>query len=112
MPDAVVDDGLLDIAALDTRGGIAGWAQLFGEVVMQGFGVSNDLPNKIGRIDHTQCESITVRVREGEQTQVDGDIIGRARAIRSWVDPGALTVRVPRRIRLDDRVRPLGGPTE
>ena len=107
MPDAVVDDGLLDIAALDTRGGIAGWAQLFGEVVMQGFGVSNDLPNKIGRIDHTQCQSITVRVREGEQAQVDGDIIGRARAIRSWVDPGALTVRVPRRIRLD-RARSLG----
>src|SRR5699024_11624914 len=39
LPDALVDDGILDIAAIDTRGGVAGWAQLFGEVVMQGLGV-------------------------------------------------------------------------
>lgn len=101
IPDAVVDDGILDIAAIDTRGGIAGWAQLFGEVVMQGLGMRPvELPTKIGRIDHTQCRSVTVRVRGGEQAQVDGDIIGRASAIRAWVEPGALLVRSPRRISL------------
>ncbi len=100
MPDAELDDGILDVAAIDTRGGIAGWAQLFGEVVMQGFGVSNDLPNKIGRIDHTQCTKIRVTINDGEQVQVDGDILGRARSVESWVDEGALVVRVPRRIRL------------
>lgn len=100
MPDAELDDGILDVAAIDTRGGIAGWAQLFGEVVMQGFGVSNDLPNKIGRIDHTQCKTIRVTISDGEQVQVDGDIIGRAKSVESWVDHGALVVRVPRRISL------------
>lgn len=100
MPDAELDDGILDVAAIDTRGGIAGWAQLFGEVVMQGFGVSNDLPNKIGRIDHTQCQKIRVTISDGEQVQVDGDILGRAKSVESWVDAGALVVRVPRRIRL------------
>ena len=107
MPDAELDDGILDVAAIDTRGGIAGWAQLFGEVVMQGFGVSNDLPNKIGRIDHTQCQRIRVSVKGGEQVQVDGDIIGRATAVESWIDAGALVVRVPRRIRLA-RTRLIG----
>lgn len=100
MPDAELDDGILDVAAIDTRGGIAGWAQLFGEVVMQGFGVSNNLPNKIGRIDHTQCKVIKVSISDGEQVQVDGDIIGRAKSVESWVDHGALIVRVPRRINL------------
>ena len=32
LPDAVLDDGWLDVAAIDTRGGVAGWAQLLGEV--------------------------------------------------------------------------------
>ncbi|NKX92611.1 diacylglycerol kinase [Sanguibacter hominis ATCC BAA-789] len=101
IPDAVVDDGILDIAAIDTRGGIAGWAQLFGEVVLQGLGVKTvELPNRIGRIDHTQCRSVTARIRGGEQAQVDGDIIGRASAIKAWVEPGALVVRNPRRITL------------
>ena len=99
IPDALVDDGILDIAAIDTRGGIAGWAQLFGEVVLQGLGVKTvELPNRIGRIDHTQCRSVIARILGGEQAQVDGDIIGRASAIKAWVEPGALVVRSPRRI--------------
>ena len=95
IPDAVIDDGIHDIAAIDTRGGIMGWAQLFGEVVMQGFGMKNDLPNKIGRIDHTRAKTVQLHVSEGEQVQVDGDVLGRAIDVSTWVDPGALIVRAP-----------------
>lgn len=95
IPDAVIDDGIHDIAAIDTRGGIMGWAQLFSEVVMQGFGVTNDLPNKIGRIDHTRAKTVQLHVSEGEQVQVDGDVLGRAIDVSTWVDPGALIVRAP-----------------
>lgn len=95
IPDAVIDDGIHDVAAIDTRGGIMGWAQLFGEVVMQGFGMSNDLPNKIGRIDHTRAKKVHLHVSEGEQVQVDGDVLGRAIDVSTWVDPGALIVRAP-----------------
>lgn len=93
LPDAVIDDGILDIAAIDTRGGVVGWAQLFGEVVMQGLGVRNDLPAKIGRIDHARARRVRVRVEGGEQAQVDGDVLGLAVEIESRVDPGALVVR-------------------
>lgn len=93
LPDAVIDDGVLDLAAIDTRGGIVGWAQLFGEVVMQGIGLRNDLPAKIGRIDHTRARRVRVRVEGGEQAQVDGDPLGRAVELESRVDPGALVVR-------------------
>ncbi|WP_265521660.1 diacylglycerol/lipid kinase family protein [Oerskovia flava] len=94
LPDAVIDDGVHDIAAIDTRGGIVGWAQLFGEVVMQGFGLRNDLPAKIGRIDHARAKRVHVRVEGGEQAQVDGDVLGKAVELVSRVDPGALVVRV------------------
>ncbi|MFI2104141.1 diacylglycerol/lipid kinase family protein [Isoptericola sp. NPDC019693] len=93
LPDAVIDDGELDVAAVDTRGGLAGWAQLLGEVVAQGMGVRNDLPGKIGRIDHTRARRATIRVDEGEQAQVDGDPLGNAVELETWVEPGALVVR-------------------
>ena len=94
LPDAVLDDGWLDIAAIDTRGGIAGWAQLFGEVMLQGAGVRNDLPAKIGRIDHTRAQEVRVVVQGGEHVQVDGDIVGRVTELSARVDHAALVVRV------------------
>lgn len=93
LPDAVIDDGVLDVAAVDTRGGLAGWAQLLGEVVMQGFGVRSELPAKIGRIDHAKARRVRVRVEGGEQAQVDGDVLGQAVELEARVDPGALVVR-------------------
>ncbi|MCA5894524.1 diacylglycerol kinase [Isoptericola sp. NEAU-Y5] len=93
LPDAIIDDGELDVAAIDTRGGLAGWAQLLGEVVAQGLGVRNDLPGKIGRIDHIRARHVVIRVPEGEQAQVDGDPLGRAVELVTWVEPGALVVR-------------------
>lgn len=96
IPDAVIDDGRLDVAALDARGGLAGWAQLFGEVVMQGLGIRNSSPKKIGRIDHVTATRIAVRVLDGtEPVQVDGDTLGAASKIEAWIEPQALRVRAP-----------------
>jgi diacylglycerol kinase (ATP) len=95
LPDALLDDGWLDVAAIDTRGGIAGWAQLFGEVMLQGAGMRNDLPGKIGRIDHTRAQEVRVVVQGGEHVQVDGDIVGKVTELSARVDPAALVVRVP-----------------
>ncbi|WP_425955754.1 diacylglycerol/lipid kinase family protein [Xylanimonas sp. McL0601] len=93
LPNAVIDDGVLDLAAIDTRGGLAGWAQLLGEVVMQGAGLHNDLPGKIGRIEHARAKHTRIRVEGGEHAQVDGDPMGRVIELEAWVDPGALMVR-------------------
>jgi diacylglycerol kinase family enzyme len=94
LPDAEIDDGVLDVAAIDTRGGLAGWAQLLGEVVMQGAGLRGGLPGKIGRIDHARARHTVIRVVGGsEHAQVDGDSLGRLRELEVWVDPGALRVR-------------------
>lgn len=94
LPDAVLDDGWLDVAAIDTRGGVAGWAQLLGEVVLQGVGVRTELPAKIGRIDHARAREVHVEIDGGEWVQVDGDVIGQVTELSARVDPGALVVRV------------------
>jgi len=94
LPDAVLDDGWLDVGEIDTRGGLVGWTQLFGEVAMQRFGFRTDLPNRIGRIDHARARRIRVRTRDPQQVQVDGDLIGTAYEVEARVDHLALTVKV------------------
>lgn len=95
IPDAVIDDGVHDIAAVDTRGGIAGWVQLFGEVMLQGIGLQTSQAVKVGRIDHIQAKEVQIQVEGGAAVQVDGDIVGRGKVVRTWVAPKALTVRAP-----------------
>jgi diacylglycerol kinase family enzyme len=95
LPEAVLDDGVLDVAAVDARGGMLGWAQLTVEVAMQGLGVRSDLPEKLGRIDHATCRRARVRVSGGDEVQVDGEPLGRALEISARVDPAALRVRTP-----------------
>ncbi|MCL2848811.1 MAG: NAD(+)/NADH kinase [Micrococcales bacterium] len=95
LPDALLDDGWLDIALVDTRGGLAGWAQLFGEVVLQGAGMRTVLPAKIGRIDHARARKIHLEVTRSATVQVDGDTVGDVAALTTWVEPAALLVRVP-----------------
>ena len=94
LPDAQLDDGWLDLAAIDARGGIAGWAQLFGEVVLQGWGMPSNNAPKIGRIDHRRAKEVRVVVPGGEHAQVDGDLVGRVVEVAARVDPDALVVRV------------------
>lgn len=94
LPDAVLDDGWLDVAAIDTRAGLLGWTQLFGNVMVQRFGVRTELPASVGRIDHARARVVRVRMREPQHVQVDGDIVGQATELEATVEHRALTVRV------------------
>ncbi|MBX9246015.1 NAD(+)/NADH kinase [Actinotalea ferrariae] len=94
LPDAEIDDGWMDIGAIDTRGGLAGWTQLLGEVAMQRYGVKTDLPNKIGKIEHHRVRRARVRAREPQPVQVDGDTIGTVLEVSARIDKHALVVRV------------------
>lgn len=94
LPDAELDDGWLDVGAIDTRVGLLGWGQLFGEVALQRYGVRTRLPNKAGRIDHARTRELRVRTREPQQIQVDGDVVGLAVEVAVRVAPLSLTVRV------------------
>lgn len=93
LPDAELDDGWLDIAALDTRGGVLGWASLFGKVVLQGLGVRRQLPGQPGSIEFWRGREITVRSESPEPVQVDGDLIGEAVGLQVRTQHHGLLVR-------------------
>lgn len=98
VPDASVNDGALDVATLDASRGVAGWAELAGQVVLQGTKVSTPtLPEawRAGRIDHARGASVDVIMEAPQRVQADGESLGRAIALRAVVDAGCLTVRTP-----------------
>ncbi len=105
IPDASFDDGLLDVAAIDARGGVVGWTELFGVVVAKSSGIREPWILRVlktSRIDYASGERVDIRMGEPQKVQVDGESLGRASRLRATVEPGALLLRVPR-----DRSTPL-----
>ncbi|MES1169066.1 MAG: hypothetical protein ABUL47_00080, partial [Leifsonia sp.] len=105
IPDATVDDGLLDAVVLRPRGG-GGWTNIgyrltFNRVLHRtGFG------RFVGRITPTprairyaQAKRMSVRFEEAQEIQLDGDPNGSVVAATLTIEPGALGIRVraPRR---------------
>lgn len=88
MPEAEIDDGLLDVVTLAPRG-LVGWANLATAVLTR---------NRRGHptLDRARGTSISIAAEEPMPVQIDGDPIGRAQVMRVWVEPGALRVRVKR----------------
>lgn len=94
LPDAIIDDGWLDVSIMDPRGGIFGWSRMFGEVVRQGMPKTRFTPRS-RTIENTRCRSVTIVSPTLQQAQVDGDPIGAAQGLTARVDPGALLLRTP-----------------
>jgi diacylglycerol kinase (ATP) len=103
MPDAKPDDGRLDIAALRPRGPF-GWAKVWRKVAWEnGVLRKSALGRKIIDLsadvrDVTYLTGTDLRMTvdgEPEEFQLDGDEFGEAKSVHAWVDPGALTVKVP-----------------
>lgn len=94
LPDASIDDGWLDVAAIDTRGGLIGWLDLLRRVVLHSIGIRRVLSlYEAASIDTRRSRSATIRVARPTEVQVDGDLLGTAHAVHSRLDPGGLLVR-------------------
>lgn len=96
IPDAEYNDGVLDVVAIDTSGGPLGWAQLGGEILMQNFGVSNDSKYKLGRIEQIQATQVKVTLSKSQESQLDGDLIGRSRYFTFRCIKGGVKIRFPK----------------
>lgn len=87
MPRATIDDGVLDVVNLAPKG-IVGWVAVAGRVITR-------RRRGHSRVEHWQARSIVIEADAPQPSQLDGDPIGDARALRIRVDPGVLVVRVP-----------------
>lgn len=97
MPDAVVDDGRLDVVAVEPRGPFGwvrvGWTLLVENPIFRRHRTRRqmDLPVK-----YRQCERIEVWLHEPEEIELDGDDFGEVRTVEVRVEPRALRVMMPR----------------
>jgi YegS/Rv2252/BmrU family lipid kinase len=85
LPDAVPDDGVLDVAVL-AASGWAGWLRLAADVLLR---------RKTGRVTHLTCRELTVQAGRARPWEVDGEVAGTTRQLRVTLEPGCLLVRVP-----------------
>ncbi len=92
-PDAEVDDGLLNVASIDTRKSFVGWASLLATVVLQGLGVRIRKPRLTSDLEFWQGSSALIEVDQPAKLQVDGDIIGTITAATFKVNAGTLLMR-------------------
>jgi diacylglycerol kinase family enzyme len=86
MPDAEVDDGILDVVALTPRG-IGGWAGVAAHVLTQ-------RRKDHSRLERYRCRRALVTVEEPQRVQMDGDVMGEARQVLFTIQPRGLIVRV------------------
>ncbi|MGV8897148.1 MAG: diacylglycerol/lipid kinase family protein [Rhodoglobus sp.] len=100
LPDAVIDDGKLDVVILKPES-IRGWAALVFKVFWEN-GVVNR--TKLGRsmkdvdiesVDISQLPEFEVRLSRAAEIELDGDPFGEAIAFTARAVPGALKVKVP-----------------
>lgn len=105
LPDAEIDDGVLDVVALRPDGALGWFTVLFRVLVehriMRRKPDSSVLPlNKVGAkqldaMKYLRGSRIEVRLSDPEPFEVDGDEMGEVVAFTMTVEPQGLLVRVP-----------------
>ena len=102
MPDAEPDDGTLDVVVLRPRGPF-GWARVWNKIAWEN-GVLRksaigrkivDLSRDVKDVRSFRAKDLSLNVDEPQLIELDGDPFGEAAFVRVWVDPGALTVKIP-----------------
>ena len=84
MPEALLDDGKLDVLLASPRG-LSGWGALLLDIVTR-----HHRGHK--GVRRVQAEEITVRTRTGVEAQIDGDPVGAVHEMVCRVRPSALVV--------------------
>jgi YegS/Rv2252/BmrU family lipid kinase len=86
LPEAVPDDGVLDVAVLTARGWL-GWLRLGADVLLR---------RRAGRLARLTCRELLIDLSRARPWEADGEVAGFTRQLRITVQPGDLLLRVPR----------------
>jgi diacylglycerol kinase family enzyme/membrane-associated phospholipid phosphatase len=88
LPDALIDDGLLDVVVIAPRR-VFGWIPVMARVLARRRTVDERLDRYTGR-------RVEITAAHPTPRQLDGDLVASGTQIRAEVEPGLLLVRVPR----------------
>ena len=88
IPEAMIDDGMLDIVVMSPRSAF-GWIAMYTKIL---FKHKRNLPV----MNFYRSGKVTIRSQEPMATQLDGDPSGEATEVTVQVQPGSLLVRVPK----------------
>ncbi len=103
LPDALIDDGELDVAVLQPKG-VLGWLQVWRKVRWEngvlrrssiGRRILKASEGKDSTVTYLRSPGVTVRPDDPQELELDGDEVGAASIVRFSVDAGALAVKVP-----------------
>lgn len=106
LPDAEIDDGMLDLVALRPDGPI-GWVTIWTKVLVEHAILRRSevgrklVGDRHGRAKHIRAlrylrgRQLRVQLRDPEEFELDGDAFGEVVSFTIRVEPGALSVRVP-----------------
>ena len=101
LPDAAVDDGLLDVIVVKPES-IKGWIDVAVKILWENGVVKR---TKWGRrmtelktdsVDLRQGKVLVIKLSRPEEVELDGDPFGEMVGARIKVQPGALTIKVPK----------------
>ena len=95
LPQARTDDGLLDVAAIDTVAGLAGWSSLARQVLPPYAAHYSESGRSLGRVLLRRGGEVAVQLSAPALVEVDGDLLAPTQSMRVRIDPGALLIRRP-----------------
>jgi diacylglycerol kinase family enzyme len=87
LPNARVDDGMLDVGVLAPHGPF-GWSRVAGRVL-------TNSRHEDRMLERFQARTVEITARELLPREVDGELVTRGHTLTARVLPGVLTVRVP-----------------
>ena len=95
LPQARTDDGMLDVAAIDTVAGLAGWSSLARQVLPPYAARYSESGRSLGRVMLRRGGEVAVQLSAPALVEVDGDLLAPTQGMRVRIDPGALLIRRP-----------------
>ncbi len=87
LPDAVPDDGVLDVVVIAVRN-VVDWARVTGRVMRRA-----DVPDR--RMERFTAKHVRIEASHAQPRQLDGDVIEDGKVMDIRIEPASLTVRVP-----------------
>ena len=84
---AKADDGYLDALSISPKS-LTGWVRVAVHVLTRG-------RRGTRRVMHTTFSTMKLRLREPQEIQLDGDVLGASRSVDVEVVPNSLRIRVP-----------------